>query len=142
MLQASLCRLSSAVTLPLVYSVSSGMQLSSDALLALLTQGDSGESLDLNRGNRATSRSAEGAAPDTNRRSARKPTHTPAPAGPGARGTKRAGAAMLRSPEGVPLRLASGFMDIHSQLSCPAISRQEGRAGHALHVKAEAISEK
>ena len=61
-------------------------------------QAESDESLDL-KGSRATSRSAEGALPDAQRRSVRKPARTPASSG--ARGTKRSGAAALQSPEGL-----------------------------------------
>ncbi len=62
-----------------------------------MLQAESEESLDL-KGSRATSRSAEGALPDAQRRSVRKPARMPASGG--ARGTKRSGAAALQSPEG------------------------------------------
>ena len=62
-----------------------------------MVQAESEESQDL-KDSRATSRSAEGAPPEAQRRSVRKPAHTPAPGG--ARGTKRSSAAALQSPEG------------------------------------------
>lgn len=65
---------------------------------APVLKAESEESLDL-KGSRATSRSAEGALPEAQRRSAHKSARTPASGG--ARGIKRSGAAALQSPEGM-----------------------------------------